>query len=322
MLRPLSIALALSVAACGFGNDVGQTGGYEIARGTRVTDSALYPLRSFLVVEQDARVKQLRVYCFTGDLRRADVGLEDLRRIALRFGGFAMAFDAPQERVQITEDSDAGVEDADAGPIAGHGAPLEARVGEQTLMLVKLDDKGLFRSGASRYLTAVRTSEYVVNAYVGVLDAQETVPKIAIESLGIEYASALESAQPGLVRTDALLGFSYVTRADYLMFELAQTQRRKADKSRVDALVRTLVQPGGSYALSPALLTNVAAQGCWSREGPIEGRVRQVARSYQQRFDGDWAVSFERIEVVSIPSEEWTALLGEPRPLGYCENFE
>jgi hypothetical protein len=92
--------------------------------------------------------------------------------------------------------------------------------------------------------------------------------------------------------------------------------------SRVDALVRTLVEPGASYALSPGLLTDVAAQGCWSRERPVEARVHQVARSYQQRAGGDWAVSYERIEVVPIPSEEWTALLGTPRPLGYCDNFE
>src|SRR5689334_12141819 len=101
MLRALCITLGLSVAACGFGNDVGQTGGYEIARAARVTDSALYPLESFVVLEQDMRTQQLRIFCFTGDLRRADVGLEDLRRIALRFGGFAMAFDAPQERVTL-----------------------------------------------------------------------------------------------------------------------------------------------------------------------------------------------------------------------------
>ena len=322
MLRAPCFALALSVAACGFGNDVGQIGGYEVARGTRVTDSALYPLASFMVIEHDLGFHQLRLYCFTGQLRRADLGLEDLRRIALRFGGFAMAFDAPQQRVRLADDLDAGVEDTDAGAIEGHGAPLEARVGDQAVMLVKLDDKSLFRSGASRYLTSVRTSEYAVNAYVGVVDAEDTVPEISIESLGIHYASALESAKPGLVRTEKLLGFSYVTRADYLVFELAQAQRRKADQSGVDALVRTLLEPGASYALSPALLTNVAAQGCWSRERPIEARVRQVARSYQQRWGGDWAVSFERIEVVSVPSEEWTALLGDTRPFGYCDNFE
>lgn len=325
MARGLSFALALSAAACGFGNDVGHSGAYKSVISTRVTDSALYPLQSFLVLEHDQRVSQLRLYCFTGNLRRADLGLEDLRRIALRFGGFTMAFDAPEERIAVADAADAGVDDADAGPITGRGAALEARVGDQAVTLVRLDDKSLFRSGAARFLTALRTSEYMVDAYFGVLDAPDKLPEVAVDSLGIFYTSALESAKPELVRTDALLGFGYVTRADYLVFELAQGQRRKADKSRVDALVRTLLEPGASYALSPALLTDVAGQGCWSPERPIEARVHQITRSYEQQATaagGDWAVSYERIEVVSIPSSEWRALLGEPRQFSYCDNFE
>lgn len=80
----------------------------------------------------------------------------------------------------------------------------------------------------------------------------------------------------------------------------------------MDALVRSLVAPGSPYALSPTLLTDVAGQGCWSRERPLEARIRQVTRSYQQRAPeagGDWAVSYERIEVVPIASERRTALL-------------
>jgi hypothetical protein len=279
------------------------------------------------VIEHDLRVKQVRIYVFAGNLRAADLGFEDLRRIALRHGTFAMAFTAPQAHVEVaaTDSLDAGVEDADAGPIVGPAEPLAARVGDRALTLVRLNDQTLFRSGASRYLTAVSTSAYEVSAYLGVIDAPESLPAVTVERLGIAFAGALGSAKPQLERTDALIGLSYQTSADYLVFELAQGKRRKADASRVDALVRTSLAPGTPYAVSRALLTDVAGQGCWSREHALEASVHQISRNYQQRTNaagGDWAVSYERIEVVRIAAEHWTMLLGEPQRPSYCNDLE
>jgi hypothetical protein len=322
MRRQVGIALALGVAACGFGRGVGQSGAYENVPSTHVTDTAVYPLQSLLIIEHDQRVQQARIYVFRGNLRAADVGLEDLRRVALRFGAFVMAFDAPQGRVAVSDELDAGVEDADAGPIVGHAEPLSARVGDQAVTLVRLDDKTLFRSGASRYLTGVRTTEYEVAAYFGVVPAPDVWPEVTIDKLGIAFAGAPGTAQPELVRTPTLIGLSYTTTADYLVVELVQSQRRKLDGSRVDALVRTALAPGVAYALSPRLLTDVAGQGCWSRERPVEARVRQIARSYQQQPRGDWAVSYERIEVVPIATDDWTALLGELRAPAYCSDLD
>jgi hypothetical protein len=50
-----------------------------------------------------------------------------------------------------------------------------------------------------------------------------------------------------------------------------------------------------------------------------------IIRSYQRRAKaagGDWAVSYEHIEPVSIPAEHWTIAAGEPRRPGYCDDLE
>jgi hypothetical protein len=273
------LAFALGCSACGFGRDVGQSGGYEIIPSTRVTDTALYPLSSLLIIEQDLRIQQTRLYLFTGNLRGADLGFEDLRRIGLRFSSFVMAFDAPIGRISVADDVDAGVAaDEDAGPIASHGSALMAQVGEQEVRLVRLDDKGLIRSLGSRYLTSVSSSDYDVAAYFGVADASDPLPKVSIASLNMQFAPELRSADLELVQNEMLLGITYTSAADYLTFELVQTKHRTSDDSSVDALVRTELAPGIPYALSPRLVSDVAGQGCWSRERAIEASAFWWAR--------------------------------------------
>jgi hypothetical protein len=327
MPRLITLALALTCAACGFGRDVGQSAGYEIIPNTHVTDTALYPLSSLLLIEHDLRLEQTRLYLFTGDLRGADLGLEDLRRVALRFSSFAMAFDSPIARVQVDADADldAGVAgDEDAGPIVSHGTALMALVGARTVPLVRLDDTGLFRSYASRYLTSVSSPDYDVAAYFGVTDAPATLPQVSIPSLGMRFTPNLASAELKLVQNEMLLGLTYTSAADYLTFELVQEKRRASDGSEVDALVRTLLAPGIPYGLSARLVNDVAGQGCWSSDRPIEARVHQVVRSYQlraPRAPGDSAVSYERIEKLEIAPPRWTVLLGPARPSPYCDQL-
>ena len=322
-----TLALATACLGCGFGRDVGQSAGYEIIPSTRVTDTALYPLSNLLLIEHDLRVKQTRLYLFTGDLRGADLGFEDLRRIALRFSSFSMAFDAPIVRVEVESNSDldaGALEDEDAGPIASHGAALIALVGTETVPLLRLDGTGLTRSFASRYLTSVNSIDYDVAAYFGVTDAPDTLPKVSIPSLSMQFTPPIGSAQLELVQNEMLLGLTYTSAADYLTFELVQNKHRTSDGSSVDALVRTLLAPGIPYGLSPRLVSDVASQGCWSSDRAIEARVHQVVRSYQlraPRAPGDSAVSYERIETLTIGPEHWTVLAKQPQPAAYCDQL-
>jgi hypothetical protein len=86
--------------------------------------------------------------------------------------------------------------------------------------------------------------------------------------------------------------------------------------------VRTSLPPAAKYEVGRELLTDVAGKGCWSRELPIEARLHQLFRRYQQRAKGDWAVVYERIDRLEISVEDWTASLGDPKPSAYCKDFE
>jgi hypothetical protein len=75
--------------------------------------------------------------------------------------------------------------------------------------------------------------------------------------------------------------------------------------------------------VSSRLLTNVAGQGCWSRERPIQARVRQIARRYQRQAGGDWAVIYQRTDGLELDPDTWTALLsGDIQPVSYCDQYK
>jgi hypothetical protein len=306
----------LAAVSCGFGHDVAQDGDYVIVPPEAVTDSAPYSLETLLRIERDVKLSQTRLYCFRGDLRSADLGLEDLRRVAARHGGFQMAFDAAKERL---EDDDA---------VESHGKALAARVGSQNIELVRLDDKGLKQSGAARFLSSVSSTDYAVAAYFGVIEGDGELGTISIERAGLEYARDDSDASPNLEfnRDDAKIELKYQTSADFVVVELAQGIQEKThdaqDATPLDALVRTSLPPDTPYVVMPTLLTNVAGQGCWKRSRPLEARLHQVSRRYQMRSRGDWAVVYERIDSLEVGSGEWTALLGDVKPSPYCKDYE
>ena len=314
-MRRLSLAMLLACAACGFGNDVEQDGNYTIVPSTRVTDSAPYPLRHLLIVEEDVAIGQTRVYFFTGELSRADLGLEDLRRIALRHGRAQMAFDPPRERIDLDE-------------IQTRNRPLPARAGDADIELKRLDDTGLRATGAVRYLAYALSPDYDVAAYFTVLD--DFAP-LEIERRDVEFEPLV--GEPELraeEREDGdSIALAYDTEADYVVVELSQRIVRKVDEDameaepeELDALVRTSLAPEVPYVFGEALITDVAGQGCWSREQTIEARLTQVARRYQPRSSGDWAAIHFRYDAVEIGVDRWTRLLGEPTVPRYCDEFE
>lgn len=326
MQRTAALLLLTLLAACGFGNDVAQDGNYVIVPPTPVTDSAPYPLASLLYVQRDVGIGQTRLYLFRGDLRKADLGLEDLRRIVARRGGFQMAFDNPQPRFDASQ------------PIESAGAATPAKLDDRELSLARLDNTTLYSTGASRWLANVATTDYDVRASFGALGG---APAAAIEvaRAGIDYAP--KDFIPSLATIVDLeaetFTLEYASEADYVVIELVQPITEKleeagdkagdgeepeAEPRTLDALVRTTLAPGTPYVVSKPLMTDVAGKGCWSRERPIEVRFHQLARRYQPSKRGDWAVVYERIDSIVVNAREWTAVLGEPMPATYCEDYE
>lgn len=322
-VRPSPLLAALfALSACGFGHDVAQDGNYVIVPPTPVTDTAPYPLTTLLYVQRDVKHAQTRLYCFRGDLRKADLGLEDSRRIASRHGGFQMAFDPQRIRFEET--------------IKSHGKPLAATVGDQDLPLARLDDDDLATSGAKQWLASVSSTDYDVAAYFGAIDTEDAISPITVARAGIDYEPKDESPELSLVRDDEKIALEYQSSADYLIIELIQAidERRtaaddakdgdggEAEPKTLEALVRTSLAPGTAYEVRPLLLTDVAGKGCWSRERTIEARLHQISRRYQVRARGDWAVVYERIDSLELSVDDWTALLGEPKRATYCKDYE
>jgi hypothetical protein len=316
---PLLAAFAAFTAGCGFGHDVAQDGKYLVVPSTPVTDSAPYPLATLLLVQRNVGFDQTRLYAFRGELRRADLGIEDLRRIATRFGGFAMAFDLQSTRFE-------------AGDLPkSRGNPLMAKLGGEDLSLVRLNDDGLKATGATTWLSRVNTTDYDVSAYFGVFDNAEPM-SIAISRAGLDYEPPADDPKLAFERDDEKISLEFTSKADYVVIELVQpileTKTATDDEDAgtepriLDGLVRTLLSPATKYQVGPELLTDVAGKGCWSREQPIEARLHQFFRRYQQRAKGDWAVVYERIDRLEVSVEDWTALLGDPTPSAYCKDFE
>lgn len=320
-------AASLGLGACGFGHDVAQDGNYVIVPPTRVTDSAPYPLTSLLYVQRDVKLGQTRLYLFRGDLRTADLGIEDLRRIAAGHGGFQMAFDPERKRF----------EDDDQDAIDTDNKPITATLGDQSLALPRLDDDGLKDSGANRWLSSVSSADYHVIAHFGVIDSDEALSAIKVSRAGIDYEPNAVDPELSFVRDEEKIALEYQSEADYVVIELAQPITEKpeeaddndgdgeegeAEPKTIDALVRTTLEPGTAYAVTPPLLTDVAGKGCWSRERTIEARLHQISRRYQMQARGDWAVVYERIDSLDVSVEDWTPLLGDPKPATYCEDYE
>jgi hypothetical protein len=298
----------LTCWACGFGHEVAQDGAYAVVPGTRVDDSAFYPLDRLLIVEQDLRVGQTRLYYFSGELHAADLGLPDLRRIGARHGGFQMAFDAQREFIEPAD-------------IEGKGRSLRAHAGDDEIELVKLDNNGLIDSGAQRYLSSVSSTDYAVAAYFGVIDREGPLAELSIEGTDIRHEPQLPSPELGIEREDEQLALDYRVDADYLMVELSQPLESRSDDRQLDALARTSLAPGSPYIVTRALLTDVSGQGCWAPERPLELRFHQFARGYVSA-EHSWAIIHERIDTHTIASETWSSLLAEPQLPAYCSDFE
>lgn len=293
-----------------------------IVPSTPVTDSAPYPLSTLLIVQRDFGLAQTRFYAFRGQLGRADLGIEDLRRVALRFNAFQMAFEPVPERFEPD------------GLPKSRGNPLVAKLsrdGGSDLTLIRLNDDSLHETGATRWLARVSSTDYDVSAYFGVIDTTEPA-SIEIARAGLDYEPPDAAPDLKVTRDEEEFSVEFDSYADFVVVELAQPIQAKLKEDAEedagtepfiqDGLVRISNAPSTKYRATRALITDVAGQGCWSREQPIQVRLRQFFRRYQQRAKGDWAVVYERIDALEISAEEWTALLEDPTPANYCKDYE
>ena len=307
---------ASALAGCNEGHQVGNNGAYSFLPGAEVDDLAPYPLEHLLIVEDDAETHRAYVYLFAGELAQAALGLPDLRRIALSYGRYEMAFDAPRARY-----ADERVE------TRGAALRLELDGGER-IELARLDGNGLVQSGASRWLSSVASADYDVRAYFAVIergeDSELSAFAIADGETELAFDPKLTTPELDVQLEDELLTLDYgeLPRADSLTVDLwQQITSREEPHTVVEAELRTLLPPGAQYAAGTGLVTDAAGQGCWSTESSLGLRVAQLARRYDQRGAGSATIHL-KLDATWLEPDVWTTLLAEPTPASYCEDYE
>jgi hypothetical protein len=343
MARPRSLLIGLllaTAAGCNVGNDVGNNGQYAFLPRANVDDLAPYPLQHLLVVEDDAETGRAYVYLFAGELPKAAVGLQDLRRIALNYGNYQMAFDPPRaryadERAQArgeplllkldaptpTDDEDGGADDEDAGTEPG------IPPGRRTIELARLDDTGLGQSGASRWLSSVASDDYDVRVYFAAIERSGALPAFTVKdgATRISFDPQLKTPRLDVTIEDDLLELDYgelAGAADSLTIDLWQQIKAKEEPhAAVEAEVRTLLPPGAKYAASKSLVTDAAGKGCWSDEQALGVRIAQLARRYDEE-NGGLATVHLKLDAVWLEPEQWTVLLDKPTFADYCDDYE
>jgi len=311
----LALLSCLAIAGCGLDNDVGHSGQYVFLSSSDVVDSEPYPLTHLLIVEDDAETDRAFVYLFAGELGKAGVGLPDLRRIALNYGGFQMAFDPPRARYADEK-------------VDGRGQSLTLQVGDDaSAELLRLDDAALVQTGASRWLTSVSSGDYDVRAYFALLEHVGELPALRVDDAGATVVLDPQLTTPELsvqIEDDVLsLDYGEVKGADSLRIELWQRiAQREEPHSEVEAEVRTLLPPGAAYATGRSLVTDAAGKGCWSADAELGVRLTQIARHWEPSKNGDSASVHLKLDAQWLAPEDWTALLDEPTPATYCDQYE
>lgn len=334
-----TLLLALLTTFCSPGSDVEHRGRYAFLPGPGINDTPPRPLKHLLIVEQDALSENTLLYYFTGELGAAGLGFEDLRRVALGHGVFQMRFNLPLENyaraarnVQVSNSAAGGAAGAggapgdDLGFVPAKDEPLLATIDEHTVPLWQLDSASLSTVGASRYLAALDTTDFTVDAFVGSLNTAGPFSQVRINTGTLTLSHAFELAPMDLTvkREDELLQATptQLEGVDYLDVELLQQITRISDEATIEASVHVSLSPQMTYAVSNALLTDAFGQGCWSRQTPLWLRFTQVARSYQNLEDNDFAVIQNGQAISEVEDELWVDALGDPQPAAYCSLYE
>jgi hypothetical protein len=310
-------ALSVGLAACNLGADVDNVGGYTFLPGAPVPDTAALPLRHLVVVERDAGSEHTLVYYFEGNLGAAGLGLEDLRRSALRHGGFQLRF-AYRPSSYAT-----ALDPIDEGSIA-------ASLDEHELALSKLDAEGLYLTGASRFLRSVDDPEFPVRAFFGALELASDLGTLRLEVEGAEiaYPFALEASEVAPRVTNGGVGVEHLDtpRAGELEVELSQSVSRISDGALLETSVVSRLAPDAAYTAPAAVVLAAFSGNCWSLERPLIARVSQIRQYYEQRDGGDFAVIERRRDATALSAHELAKFIdengGAPALAAYCSDIE
>jgi hypothetical protein len=306
-----------ALSACNVDADVNQFGGYTFLPGSYVADTAALPLRHLVIVERDSAAELSLVYYFEGDLGKAGLGLEDLRRKALRHGGFSLRFAFPPTRYAE------GVEPEESGGV-------RADIDGEPLVLSALDTEALYAVGASRFLRTVDDPEYPVRAYFGSVARASDLATLRLElegdGLSYTFALAASDATPSLDGNAISVSPGTLERAGELEIELAQVVTRLSDEAELETGLFSLLAPGASFEAPASVVIDAFSRNCWSTERPLHARVTQLFQRYDARERGDFAVIERRRDSAELEPERLASFVadddGAAPPLAtYCSDF-
>jgi hypothetical protein len=311
------VALSLTLAACNLSADVNNTGGYTFLPGAPAPDTAALPLRHLVIVERDAGSEHTLVYYFEGNLGAAGLGLEDLRRSALRHGGFQLRF-AYRPSSYAT-----ALDPIDEGAIA-------ANLDDHRLVLSQLDTEGLYLTGASRFLRSVDEAEFPVRAYFGATELASNLGTLRLDVEGgeIVYGFVLETSEVAPHVTNDAIGVEHLEtpRAGELEVELSQSVVRISDGAALETSVVSLLAPDAAYTAPATVVLGAFSGNCWSIERPLITRVGQIRQYYEPRDGGDFAVIERRRDAAALSADELAEFIdengGAPALAAYCDDIE
>lgn len=307
--------LTCALPACNMDAGVDNLGSYTFLPGAPVPDTAALPLRHLLLLERDSASASTLVYYFEGDLGAAGLGLEDLRRQALRHGGFQLRFAHAPEHY------------ASALPRAAEGA-LTADLDGRELVLAKLDAQGLYAVGASRWLRTLDEAEFPVRAYFGVVERAE-LGQLRLNAedgvLAYDFSLGPGTPSPRVTEASVVVERAATPRAGELELELSQDVTRISDEAPLETSIVSRLAAGDAYEASAAVVLAAFAGNCWSLERPLLARVSQIRQSYEARASGDMAVIERRRDSAALDEEAFAGFVsahgGEPALAPHCQDI-
>jgi hypothetical protein len=318
MSQKLAVAGFLAaLTSCNVDADVNQFGGYTFLPGSYVADTAALPLRHLVIVERDLAAGLTLVYYFEGDLGRAGLGLEDLRRKALRHGVLSQRFAFPPTRYAEA------IEPEEAGGLA-------ADIDAEPMMLSALDTEALYAVGASRFLRTVDDPEFPVRAYFGSIERASGLLLLRLELEGeqLSYAFALDASDvaPAIDGNVISVDPGAIERAGELEIELGQNVTRLSDEAELESGLFALLAPGASFDVPVEAVLAAFSGNCWSLERPLHSRVTQLFQRYEARESGDFAVIERRRDTGELDPERLANFVTQaaenpPPPASYCSDF-
>lgn len=302
------------VSSCGLQSDVDHYGEYRYMNGTDVTDTVLYPMDHFVLVEEDALSGRTLVYLFSGELGQAGIGLQDLSRVAARFGGYRVSFRYPRSfyLAQPIESEGPAIQLISLDQEVGTLSPLRA-------------DEHLYLSGAFPILRSVNVG---VSAWFGTFTNNEVEAMVEFEIAGqtIELDSPLGVPAFEVVPQEEriTLNTGSLPQADYRIMDLFQTGSFKEDASPREFTVETWLDSDTDYYASHGLLQDAYEKACWSTEKSLKLRITQVAQQYVSRAGESWGIVYRRIHSRNVAPNDWLPLIdpGSPHVAAYCSNYD